>query len=240
MRLNQFLGKNLGISRREADEWIEKSLVRVDNQSAVLGQKITEQQEVEAFLNNHWQNLNQNLKNTTILFYKPIFCLTTRSDPQKRKTIYNFLPKKYYNLKPAGRLDYMSEGLLILSNNGNLIQQITHPKFNHTKEYLVALKTEFDKNLQKKLKIGVELDNYLLNPVEVELFKNFEKFKYLKLNPDYCWYKFTLTEGRQNQIRRICELSNQKVLRLIRIKHWKFTVDQNLYKQKFKEVVDDL
>ena len=59
--------------------------------------------------------------------YKPIFCVTTRNDEVKRKTIYDFLPKSYLELKSAGRLDYMSEGLLVLSNDGDLIYQLTHP-----------------------------------------------------------------------------------------------------------------
>jgi pseudouridine synthase len=236
MRLNQFLAKHLGISRRQADTWITDQKVKLNQKPSVLGQKVDlETDTVEIFLNNGWQNITQVLKDKTILFYKPIFCLTTRFDPEKRKTIYHFLDQKYHSLKPAGRLDYMSEGLLVLSSNGDLIQQLTHPKFSHTKEYLVSLKNPFNKDLKDKLEKGIELDNYVLNPVKVEEFKNFEEFEYLKLNRQHLWYKFTLSEGRQNQIRRICELDNQKVLRLIRIKQGQFEISKELYQ---KRVID--
>jgi 23S rRNA pseudouridine2605 synthase len=247
-RLNQFLAKNLGVSRRQSDVWITKKEIKVNDQIAVLGQKILGKEKIEVFKSECWQELNNtNLDDITILFYKPICSITTKFDPQKRKTIYDFLPKVYANLKPAGRLDYMSEGLLVLSNNGDLIQELTHPKNLHNKIYLVGLKNSLSKENQEELKKGVNLDGYLLNPMLVELFKkpqNFEQkerlennhfddnFEYLNLNKDLFWYKFELTEGRNNQIRKICEIYGQKVLRLIRIKQGDFVLNEKLYKQR--------
>jgi 23S rRNA pseudouridine2605 synthase len=231
MRLNQFLAKNLGISRREGDSWISQKKVKVENKLAEIGQKI-ENESVQILENGNWSEISQLKNQTTILFYKPIFSLTTRNDPQKRKTIYNFLPKTYQTLKPAGRLDYMSEGLLVLSSDGELIQKLTHPKFNHQKEYLVALNGSFSTKLISQLKNGIKLDDYQLNSVKVEIFKDFEKFDYLKFDLKLNWYKFTLSEGRQNQIRRICQLDQYKVVRLIRIRQGEFKLSQELYDKK--------
>jgi 23S rRNA pseudouridine2605 synthase len=231
MRLNQFLAKNLGISRREGDSWISQKKVKVENKLAEIGQKI-EKESVQILENGNWSEISQLKNQTTILFYKPIFSLTTRNDPQKRKTIYNFLPKTYQTLKPAGRLDYMSEGLLVLSSDGELIQKLTHPKFNHQKEYLVALNGSFSTKLISQLKKGIKLDDYQLNSVKVEIFKDFEKFDYLKFDLKLNWYKFTLSEGRQNQIRRICQLDQYKVVRLIRISQGEFKLSQELYDKK--------
>lgn len=236
-------------------------------------------EKIEIFKNdNTWQEVKINsFQALTIIFYKPICCITTRDDPQKRETIYDFLPKTYHHLKPAGRLDFMSEGLLILSSDGNLIQDITHPKNEHEKIYLVGLKKSLLQKYLLELKKGITLDNYLLNPVKVELigipkipsqvrggfksnpennagnnagnsiYKNietetnqiseenqneFKSLSYLNLNKDLFWYKFELTEGRNNQIRKVCEVYGQKVMRLIRIKQGDFRVSQKLWKEK--------
>ncbi len=236
MRINQFLAKNLGISRRQGDEIIQQSKVRLDGQKAQLFDKINSDSVVEVLKNNSWIKISIKKESSTILFYKPVFCLTTRSDPEKRKTIYDFLPTSFFSLKPAGRLDYMSEGLIVMSEDGNLIQSLTHPKNGHPKEYLVALSSELDKEFIEHLYKGINLDNYNLNPVKVTLFEDFDKYSYLKLNSKQIWYKFLLTEGRQNQIRRICELKSQKVIRLIRVRQAQFSISKELYIKKWLNI----
>jgi len=233
MRINRFLAQNLGISRRQADTWVQNQLVKINSDFAKLYNHVdVETDQVEIFIEQKWQLLTVQNKMQTLLFFKPIFCITSRKDPQKRKTIYDFLPQKYYNFKPAGRLDYMSEGLLVLSQDGDLIQRLTHPKSGHQKKYLVALKHNLNQDFIEHLKTGVKLDNYQTNPVKVSLFQNFEKFDYLKLNPKQFWYEFELTEGRQNQIRRLAEVGGTKVLRLIRTSQAEFTISKDLYQKK--------
>jgi 23S rRNA pseudouridine2605 synthase len=240
-RLNQYLAKSTGISRRQADELISKSKIKVNGKIAELGQKVDEEKDnVEVV--EKWATKKveaQKVTETTILFYKPIFALTTRKDPQKRKTIYDFLPHNYHNLKPAGRLDYMSEGLLIMSNNGHLIDELTHPKFESEKRYIVGLNQPLTSHQIAQASSGkMEIDEYKINPVIItEMSPQAKsKFDYLGLDKKLSWYHFELSEGRNNQIRKMCEFFNKKVVRLIRTKQGEYELDAELYRNKFFEI----
>jgi 23S rRNA pseudouridine2605 synthase len=241
IRLNQYLAKSTGISRRQADELISKSKIKVNGKIAELGQKVDEEKDnVEVV--EKWATKKveaQKVAETTILFYKPIFALTTRKDPQKRKTIYEFLPHNYHNLKPAGRLDYMSEGLLIMSNNGHLIDELTHPKFESEKRYIVGLNQPLTSHQIAQASSGkMEIDEYEINPVIItEMSQQAKsKFDYLGLDKKLSWYHFELSEGRNNQIRKMCEFFNKKVVRLIRTEQGEYELDAELYRNKFFEI----
>lgn len=238
MRLNQFLAKNLGLSRREADGYIEKGFVKVNGKKGEFHNKVDENDTIEVLYNKKWEIATNSPKTRTIIFYKPIFSITSRNDELDRKTIYKHIPKKYHDLKPAGRLDYMSEGLLVLSNNGNLLQELTHPKFEHEKTYLVAVKTPFEKNEIEKIEKGLFLEDekYKLNSVKIKKIKDLDKYKYLKLQKHYNWYTFVLSEGRNNQIRKMCFQFDKKVLRLVRIQQGEYKISEKLYKQKLLEI----
>jgi pseudouridine synthase len=164
--------------------------------------------------------------------YKPIFCVTTRVDEVKRKTIYDFLPKSFLELKSAGRLDYMSEGLLVLSNDGDLIHKLTHPSNETKKVYLVGIKGSFKLKEIKEMEEGITIEKYKLNPVKVEKYTG-DKYEYLRLQPSFTWYIFTLTEGRNNQIRKMTEYFGLKVQRLIRIEHGSYKLTKDLYKNRW-------
>jgi 23S rRNA pseudouridine2605 synthase len=238
MRINQFLARYLGISRRQADVYVVNKKIKINGENAQLFSKIDENTDLVEILENGIYKSISLKTSSNLLFYKPIFCLTTRFDPQKRKTIYNFLPKKYHNLKSAGRLDYMSEGLLVMSLDGNLIQDLTHPRNEHHKTYLVALNEVFKDDELKKINSHVTLENYELEEMNITLasIQDLRKYEYLKLNTTKFWYFFTLTEGRNQQIRKVCQLFNKKVLRLIRTTQGNYVLTKNLYDQKILEI----
>jgi 23S rRNA pseudouridine2605 synthase len=247
MRLNQYIAKYQSISRRHADVLISDAKVFVNDQLAVLGQQIDETKDVvviQKFKDPSKGRVEiqpETFRKQTVLFYKPIFCLTTRFEPQKRKIIYDFLPKQFFGLKPAGRLDYMSEGLLILSNDGELIDQLTHPKNEHTKSYLVGVNQKLGSDFLKVAKSGsMEIDEYQLNEVQIDPLDKTEHltYSYLKLNHDLHWYKFVLSEGRNNQIRKMVEAFGLRVQRLIRIQQGEYTLDKELFENKYKIVED--
>jgi 23S rRNA pseudouridine2605 synthase len=165
--------------------------------------------------------------------------LTTRYDPQKRKTIYNFLPKQFEDLKNAGRLDYMSEGLLILSNDGVLIDNLTHPRNEHIKKYLVGVVQKLSPDFIKIAQSGqMEIDEYILNEVKITPLDKtlYAKYNYLKLQSNLSWYQFDLSEGRNNQIRKMVESFGQKVQRLIRIEQGDYKISPELVEQKYQIV----
>ncbi|GAB4143421.1 MAG: pseudouridine synthase [Patescibacteria group bacterium] len=240
MRINQYLAYCLGISRRKAEEPVLNGQVKLNGQVVKdLFTKVEEGDRIEFLEKGQWKSLAKKSAET-ILVYKPTFCVSTKSDPQGRRTIYDVLPKKYQHLKNAGRLDFMSEGLLVLSSNGQLVQELTHPRHNHIKIYLAGLNKPFSsENLKRINTEKIILDEYELQPVKVEEFNlnsNQEQTKYLKLSEKLYWYRFTLTEGRNLQIRKLCQMYGTGVTRLIRIQQGKFELTPDLVEQKIIEV----
>jgi 23S rRNA pseudouridine2605 synthase len=236
MRINQFLAHSLGISRRQADTMIQKAMVEVEGEIAENGQQVDDGTNVKVYKDGRWSAVEHVSKadNQTILFYKPIFAITSKSDPEKRKTIYDFLPKIYKDLKPAGRLDYMSEGVLVMTTDGDLIYELTHPSNNSSKEYLVGLKHSLAPSMIDEAKTRMKIDDISLEPVKIELAKKIQlsELSYLKLERHLNWYLFTLNEGRNNQIRKMCASWGFKVHRLIRIKQGPYEISEKLYKTK--------
>jgi 23S rRNA pseudouridine2605 synthase len=237
-RINKFIALSTGISRREADFLIKDKKVKINGNYAELFSQVKGNEEIEIYTKSKWIKIAKDTNKSSILYYKPIFTVTTRSDPEGRKTIYSNLPKMYANFKPAGRLDYMSEGLIVLTTDGDLIYKLTHPS-NHTpKSYFVALNKDFNEKEINKMSRGFNLEGYILNPVEVAKITDskFKINKFLKLNTQMHWYEFTLTEGRNNQIRKMCQYFDKKVLRLIRVKHGDFLLSEKLYNNHYLEL----
>lgn len=235
-RLNQFLAARTGVSRRDADVWIREGSVTYNGKPGNLFDRVSEDDLVAYKKDGKWVELDPITEGKTILMFKPIFTVTTRKDPEGRKTIYDRIPSAFKDLKPAGRLDYMSEGLLVLSSDGQLIQELTHPKFEHEKVYLVGTTTEIPDKVFEMFTNGFDLEGVPLNPVQVrQLRENNAEFNYLKLQPNLTWYKFSLTEGRNNQIRKMCWAFDIKVQRLIRIQQGPYKLTKELFFAKFLE-----
>src|SRR4029077_9765552 len=188
-------------SRRGAEEYIRRGRVTVNgelktdlatqvafsDQVRVDGQTVRTQEFVYLLLN------------------KPADCLTTRSDERSRKTIYDLLPADLPNLAHVGRLDKESEGLLLLTNDGDLAFRITHPKFKLEKEYLVTLDREFQTDDAAKTKKGVYLS---------EGRARFEAV--FKVNRQQV--RVILTQGLKRQVRRVFAALDYKVRRLQRVR----------------------
>ncbi|MBC7471996.1 MAG: rRNA pseudouridine synthase [candidate division SR1 bacterium] len=234
MRINKFLAQSLGLSRRNAESLVVINEVKVNGEIAKLFTTVENKDKVEYIEHGKWITLGSLSSARTVVMYKQIFCVTTRDDEVKRKTIYHFLPKSFLELKSAGRLDYMSEGLLVLSNDGDLIYNLTHPSNESKKVYLVGIKGSFKLKEIEEMGKGIVIEKYNLNPVEVEKYEG-DKFDYLRLQPSFNWYTFTLTEGRNNQIRKMTEYYGYTVQRLIRVEHGKYKLTAELYKKKWLE-----
>ena len=133
-RLNKFVALCIGISRRQADELIEQSKIIVNNQPAKLGQQITDDDKII------YNNKPLSIKDyQLILLNKPVGYVCSRASQGNTPTIYKLLPKAFTHLKPVGRLDKDSSGLILLTNNGDLAHRLTHPSFHKIKRYLVTI-----------------------------------------------------------------------------------------------------
>lgn len=215
-RINKFVAESTGLSRRQADKLIEEGKVLVNNQVAQLGQSIN-QNDLISFKGQVLKPLGAK----TILLNKPVGYVCSRKG-QGSKTIYALLPADYAGLKPVGRLDKLSSGLIILTNDGNLNFQLSHPKYSKNKVYEVELnKPLSQKDLSKITDQGVLLSDGI------------SKFSIKTLSNNKL--KITMQEGRNRQIRRTFEAIGYHVTTLHRLQVGPFRLG-NLRIGQFQEV----
>ena len=170
-------------------------------------------------------------KHRTIVLYKPVGVLSTMSDPFGGKTVAE-LVRTPERLVPIGRLDKDSEGLLLMSNDGTLVNELTHPRFNHTKTYLVKVAGRWSAEKLKTLRSPLTLDDgYTIRPVPVEVVQEWENNTRL--------LKFVLGEGRKRQIRKMCSAAHLVVLTLKRVKVGAFELPSELKPGEWRDLTDD-
>ena len=175
----------------------------------------------------------------TIVLYKPVGVLSTMSDPFGGKTVADLIygrdgqdarrPRIGERLVPIGRLDKDSEGLLLMSNDGTLVNELTHPRFNHTKTYLVKVAGRWSEEKLKTLRSPLTLDDgYTIRPVPVEVVEDFGNNTRL--------LKFVLSEGRKRQIRKMCSAAHLVVLTLKRVKVGNFELPCELQPGEWRDL----
>ena len=158
-----------------------------------------------------------------ILFYKPygVLCQFTDNSSNKRPVLKDYIPVP--GVYPIGRLDLDSEGLLLLTNNGQLQHRLAHPKFAHLRTYCVQVERIPNEIALDKLRKGITIKNYRTREAKVEILSEVPNFpprnppiRYRK-NVPTCWLEITLTEGRNRQVRRMTAAVGFPTLRLVRV-----------------------
>ena len=187
MRLNKFVALSLGVSRRKADELIKQGKILVNGDRAALGRQISQSDTV---LYNSRELHIQPKK--LILLHKPVGYLCSRASQGGIPTIYELLPTSLHHLKPVGRLDKDSSGLILLTNDGDFAHQMTHPSFYKIKRYLVTLDQPLQPLHRQMINdFGVQLPD---GPSRLTLERQHE-------GDDRRWI-VQMSEGRNRQIRR--------------------------------------
>lgn len=213
MRLNKYIAHATGVSRRQADEIIESGSVSVNGATAGLGRSINEDTDV-VLLGGKVLKLPKEA--TTILMNKPVgYVCSRRAQGKGVKTIYELLPDEYKTLKTVGRLDKDSSGLIMLTDDGDLAFQLTHPKYHKEKQYLVAL----DKNLSVT-------DDRLISDNGVEIGDGLSRLGLECLNNNRHTWRVTMSEGRNRQIRRTFAALGYTVVKLHRIKFGEYEIGE--------------
>ncbi len=185
-------------SRRICEQLIADGRVTVDGHVIVLGDRVTPGAELAV----DGKVLSTMPDAVTYLLNKPAGVVTTASDPQNRPTVVQLVPSDP-RVFPVGRLDLDTEGLLLLTNDGGLAHRLTHPSFGVEKEYLAEVKGNVSRRALRSLREGIELDDGLTAPAKVSAIET----NVIRL---------TIHEGRNRQVRRMCDAVGFPVVRLVR------------------------
>ncbi len=221
IRLNKFLAEKLGLSRREADNFISNGKVLINNQTAVLGARITENDKITVDGKNVDNSPSEYIY---IMFNKPIGYVSSRKAQGNAPTLYALLPEKYKYLKTVGRLDKNSSGLILLTNDGDFAFSHTHPKFYKLKTYIVTLDHALEPLHQQEISdFGIQLED------------GTSKLFLSKLNNERTEWQVEMSEGRNRQIRRTFAALGYEVTKLHRIEFGAYKLG-DLKPGKFIEV----
>jgi 23S rRNA pseudouridine2605 synthase len=205
-RLQKLIAQAGLASRRQAEKWIEEGKVLLNGQPAKLGDRADlkiDQIKVAGKV------LSEAEEKVTVLLNKPRGYVSTLKDPEGRRLVTDLLTDIPQRLFPVGRLDYNTEGLLLLTNDGALAQRISHPRHHVEKTYLVKVRGILSAEMAKRLQRGVILDDGRTAPAKVEN---------IRITGGSCWFELTIREGRNRQVRRMCEVLGLTVVRLKRIR----------------------
>lgn len=206
IRINKFLASNGIASRREIDKMIEKGQIKINGKIPTSGEKINSDDIIE--VNGKILNVEAKREKVYFLLNKPLKILSAASDDRGRKTVVDMI-KTEERIYPIGRLDYETEGAILLTNDGELFNKVIHPRTEIYKEYEVTVRGSMSDKAMTILKYGVELEDGITLPALVKIQQREENFTKIILS---------IREGRNRQIRRMISAVGYRVEKLKRNK----------------------
>lgn len=204
MRLQKFLAQAGVASRRQAERLIVEGRVLVNDTQAELGMRVlpeTDRVDVDG------RRVRAKTDQVYLLLNKPTGYLTTRKDPQRRPIVYSLLGDEKDRVQAVGRLDFNSEGALLFTNDGELARRLQHPRFKVAKTYQVRVRGKISDEVCRRLAAGIVLEDGPTLPAEV---------RFLRGGGSHSLVEIALREGRNRQVRRMCEAVGYPVSRLRR------------------------
>ena len=206
-RLQKLIARSGLCSRRDADRMVSEGRVTVNGQLAVLGDKAdpaTDYVKVDG------KRLKPAEHNRYVLLYKPRAVMTTCDDPEERTTVIDLVrPIVKERVFPVGRLDYHSEGLLLLTNDGDLAARVTHPRYGVVREYMVKIRGDLDESQVQQLRAGTVIDGHHVKPLTAERVRS-------SAGGTSTWWRVEVTEGRTHEVRQLFFRVGRLVQRLRR------------------------
>ncbi|MBQ8592391.1 MAG: pseudouridine synthase [Lachnospiraceae bacterium] len=222
IRLNKYLAMCGVCSRRDADRIIDTGKVRINGQPATMGMRVVDGDVVEV----NGKRIQGQSDKIVLAFYKPVGVVCTERDKYADKTILEYI-KYPIRVTYAGRLDKESEGLIILTNDGDLIEHMMRGANHHEKEYIVKVNKEITDDFVNAMQSGIYLEELQKMTRECEV----EKLgKYT--------FRIVLTQGMNRQIRRMCKTQGQEVVSLKRVRVMNITLDK-LKVGEYRELTGD-
>lgn len=207
-RLQKYLAECGVASRRKCEEYILQGKVKVNNKIITeLGTKINPEEDKVTFERKEVKKEN---KKVYILLNKPIGYVTTAEEQFGRDKVLDLVKVKE-RIVPVGRLDMYTSGALILTNDGEFVYKVTHPKHEITKTYTVTIHGIITKQEVEQLSNGVKIDDYITKPAKVKILKTDEEKNISRI-------EITIHEGKNRQVRKMCEAISKKVIALHRSK----------------------
>jgi 23S rRNA pseudouridine2605 synthase len=204
-RLQKIIAAAGYCSRRRAEELIAAGRIRVDGQVAKLGDQANAQKNI-ILIDDKPLKAAENL--VYFLVNKPLGTVTTLSDPEGRPVVTDLVRDLPVRVFPVGRLDINASGLLLLTNDGALANRLAHPSHQVDKIYLVKVRGRLSDESKNMLEKGIVLEDGLTAPAKVVN---------LRVRGSHTWFELTIHEGRNRQVRRMCEALGHQVNRLVRI-----------------------
>lgn len=213
VRINKYLSRCGVTSRRGADSLISQKRVVVNGEVVEkAGVIIDDQSDIVKVDGAVVSPIQEKLY---ILLYKPRRVMTTLHDPFRRKTVAHFLKNLKHRAYPVGRLDYDTDGVLLLTNDGDLAYRLTHPRYKVPKVYEAQVQGRFLQISAERIGKGIKLEDGAIGRAKVQI---------MDYGHNYTRIKLTLTEGRKREVKQLCKAVGNRVLKLRRVEFAKLTV----------------
>jgi 23S rRNA pseudouridine2605 synthase len=223
MRIAKYIANAGFCSRREAEKLIEKKIVKINNILCDHPSN-TVNEDDKVTIGKQIIKLNNTLRLWKI--YKPIKYICSTKDEQNRKKIFDLIPKTFPRMISIGRLDFMSEGLLLFTNNGDYSRNLELPSKGYERIYRVCLRGQIQQADVNKTNKGIKIDNATYEKVKIKIDK---------LNNNFTWLIIKLREGKNREIRNICKYFSWQIVKLIRIQYGPYKLG-NLKEGQIQEI----
>ena len=222
-RIAKVIARDTKYSRREVEKLILDGRVKID-ETIIYKPNVNVTSANTILLDNKKINFKQQIQ--LYKYYKPRGFLVTHSDPENRNTIFDNLPKKFENMITVGRLDYDSEGLLLMTNSGDIKRKMELPNNNWKRIYRVRVYGKVNKDIVLKLRKGLKIKKIQYKPIDAKIDNE---------SNSYTWLTMSLTEGKNREIRNIFEYFGMSVTRLIRVAYGPYKLN-NLIKGEVAKI----
>ena len=222
-RIAKVIARDTKYSRREVEKLILDGRVKID-ETIIYKPNVNVTSANTILLDNKKINFKQQIQ--LYKYYKPRGFLVTHSDPENRNTIFDNLPKKFENMITVGRLDYDSEGLLLMTNSGDIKRKMELPNNNWKRIYRVRVYGKVNKDIVLKLRKGLKIKTIQYKPIDAKIDNE---------SNSYTWLTMSLTEGKNREIRNIFEYFGMSVTRLIRVAYGPYKLN-NLIKGEVEKI----